>query len=112
MTAEAAIKTALESLGVPVGRLTFRGNANTFITYQLIISADRDFSDDESAAMEYTYRINLFSRADYVALFLSMKRVLKAAGFYGIETEAEVYERDTKYFHMPITAKYLEEVEE
>lgn len=43
MTAEAAIKTALESLGVPVGRLTFRGNANTFVTYQLVISAERDF---------------------------------------------------------------------
>lgn len=40
-----------------------------------------------------------------------MKRVLKAAGFYGIEAEAEVYERDTKYFHVPITAKYLEEAE-
>lgn len=60
MTAEAAIKTALESLGVPVGRLTFRGNANTFITYQLVISAERDFSDDENAAEEYTYRIDLF----------------------------------------------------
>lgn len=111
MTAEAAIKTALESLGVPVGRLTFRGNANTFVTYQLVISAERDFFDDENAAEEYTYRIDLFSRVDYIALLRRVKRVLKAAGFYGIEAEAEVYERDTKYFHVPITAKYLEEAE-
>ena len=108
MTAEAAIKTALESLGVPVGRLTFRGNANTFVTYQLVISAERDFSDDENAAEEYTYRIDLFSRVDYIALMRNTKRALKEAGFYGITFDPEVFEENTGYYHVPVEFKYME----
>ena len=50
MTAEAAIKKALGALGVPFARLTYRGQADAFITYQLVISAERDFYDDENEA--------------------------------------------------------------
>ncbi len=112
MTAEAAIKRALDRLGVPVERLTYRGRADAFITYQLVISAERDFSDDENAAEEYTFRIDLFSRRNHIALLQSVKRALKAEEFYSITAEAEIYEDDTKYYHIPIGAKYLERVAE
>lgn len=115
MTAEAAIKEALESAGVPFARMTYSGNAKAYITYQLVISAEREFSDDENASEEFTYRIDIFSRVDYIALLRRAKRALKAEGFYAISAEAELYESDTKFFHVPITAKYLEcaaEVEE
>ena len=112
MTAEAAIKQALESIGVPVERLTYCGNARTFITYQFVIASERDFSDDDNTAEEYTYRIDLYSRADYIAILRRVKQALKAAGFYGIEAAAEIFERDTKYFHVPITAKFYESVTE
>lgn len=111
MTAEAAIKEALEGLGVPVERLTYRGNADTFITYQLVVSTARDFSDDENAAEEFTFRIDLFSRKNHIATLRALKQALKAHEFYEISTEAETYENDTKYYHIPIGAKYLECVE-
>lgn len=112
MTAEAAIKKALGALGVPFARLTYCGRANTFITYQLVISAERDFYDDENNAEEYTFRIDLFSRGNYIALLRRLKRALKAEEFYNITAEAEIYEKDTKYYHIPIGAKYLERVAE
>ena len=112
MTAEAAIKKALGALGVPFARLTYCGRANTFITYQLVISAERDFYDDENNAEEYTFRIDLFSRGNYIALLRRLKRALKAEEFYNITAEAEVYEKDTKYYDIPIGGEYLERVAE
>lgn len=111
MTAEEAIKRALESVGVPVKRLLYRGDAQTFITYQLVISAERDFSDDKNETEEFTYRVDLYSRSDYIAVLRRMKRALKEAGFYSISAAAELYENDTKFFHVPVTVKYLEEAE-
>ena len=32
----------------------------------------------------------------------------KAAGFYGITINAEVYEQDTGYYHVPVEIKYME----
>ena len=112
MTAEAAIKAALESVGVPFERLTYRGHAAAFITYQLVISSERDFYDDENEAREYTFRLDLVSRCDFVPLLRRVWRELKAGGFYGISAEAEIYEKDTRLYHIPMTAKYLESVAE
>lgn len=108
MTAETAIKEALEGIGVPFVRLKYSGNAQAFITYQLVISSERDFSDDENAAEEFTYRIDIYSRVDYIALLRRVKQALKAKGFYAISAEAELYESDTRFYHVPITTKYLE----
>lgn len=112
MTAEAAIKRALEGLGVPVERLTYRGRAEAFITYQLVVSAERDFYDDENEAEEYTFRIDIFAHENYIALLRRVKQALKAEEFYSINTEAEIYENDTRYYHIAIGAKYLERVAE
>ena len=37
-----------------------------------------------------------------------LKTALKAAGFYGITINAEVYEQDTGYYHVPVEIKYME----
>ena len=45
---------------------------------------------------------------DYFALLQRLKTALKAAGFYGITINAEVYEQDTGYYHVPVEIKYME----
>jgi hypothetical protein len=111
MSAEEAIKAALGGLGLPVERLIYKGKAQTFITYQFVMLSDVAFCDDENEAVESIYRVDIFSRSDYTALLQTTKQALKLAGFYGIEVEAELYESDSGFFHVPITVRYLEEVE-
>ena len=89
------VKTTLEKLGYPVERLIYTGKAETFITYQIVVGLDTHFSDDESGAEEFTYRADIYSRVDYIALMRSAKRALKEAGFYGITFDPEVFERMT-----------------
>ena len=72
---------------------------------------DMAAADDETHGTEYTYRVDIYSKRDYIALLRRVKQALKAAGFYGLVIDPEVYERDTGFYHVPIEAKYYEQTE-
>ena len=72
---------------------------------------DMAAADDEMHGTEYTYRVDIYSKRDYIALLRRAKQALKAAGFYGLVIDPEVYEQDTGFYHVPIEAKYYEQTE-
>ena len=72
---------------------------------------DMAAADDETHGTEYTYRVDIYSKRDYIALLRRVKQALKAAGFYGLVIDPEVYEQDTGFYHVPIEAKYYEQTE-
>ena len=111
MTAENALSAALEGLGVPVSRLKHDGGEDQFITYQILTANEDYFSDDDNDAEEWTYRIDIYSRQNYLTLLSEAKKALKSAGFYNIIIDPEMYETDTKYYHLPMEATYMMEVE-
>lgn len=108
MEANSAIYQALSQLGVPFERIYYRGNAKTFVTYQLIIGQERYHAEDEHGGTEYQYRVSIFSQTDYIALLQRVCAGLREAGFYDVEIEAEFYESETGYYHIPIQAKFME----
>ncbi len=108
MNVDKLLKQTLEALGVPVARLKYDGKAKTFITYQLVVGRDTHFTDDDSEAEEFTYRVDIYSQSDYIALMRRTKTALKAAGFFGIVFDPEVFENKTGYFHIPVEIKYME----
>ena len=110
-TVDGLLKTTLDALCPNVARLFFRGKAGTYITYQLVSSEDMAAADDEMHGTEYTYRVDIYSKRDYIALLRRAKQALKAAGFYGLVIDPEVYEQDTGFYHVPIEAKYYEQTE-
>lgn len=108
MTADEAIKTALDTLGVPVDRLFYDGEAPSFVTYQLVVGIPGGFADDEYTHEEYTYRVDVYSRTEHIPLLRKAKQALRAAGFYGLTVDPEVYENETGYYHIPLEIKYME----
>jgi hypothetical protein len=108
MNVDSLLKQTLEALGVPVVRLKYDGQAKTFITYQLVVGRATHFTDAESAAEEFTYRVDIYSKSDYIALMRRVKTALKSVGFFGIVFDPEVFESDTGYFHVPVEIKYME----
>lgn len=108
MDVDSLLKAELDKLGVPVERLKYSGRAACFIIYQLVVGRGTFFSDDEEGAQEYTYQVHIYSKKDYFALLQRLKELLKAAGFYGFAIEAETYEQDTGYYHVPVEIKYME----
>lgn len=109
---DSLLKAELEKLGVPVERLKYGGKAACFIVYQLVVGRDTFFSDDEEGAQEFTYQVHVYSKTDYIDILQRLKTALKAAGFYAITIDAETYEQDTGYYHVPVEIKYAGEVEE
>ena len=105
---DSLLKAELEKLGVPVERLKYGGKAACFIVYQLVVGRDTFFSDDEEGAQEFTYQVHVYSKTDYVDILQRLKTALKAAGFYAITIDAETYEQDTGYYHVPVEIKYME----
>ena len=105
---ERAIVAALNTIGLPYERLRFGRTADTYIVYSLLNHQEREFSDDEAEAEETLYSIDLFSKGNHVELIRKVKSALKEAGFFDISIEAEIYENDTGYYHVPFEARYLE----
>jgi hypothetical protein len=110
--ADERITAALKTVGVPVQRMRYTGQAETFIVFQLLSGNEAHHSDDENHADEITYRINVYSRRDYTHLIRSVKQALRAAEFYGITEGPELYEEDTGFYHMPMEASFMREDEE
>lgn len=61
-----------------------------------------------SYSKEFTYQVHVYSKTDYIDILQRLKTALKAAGFYAITIDAETYEQDTGYYHVPVEIKYME----
>jgi hypothetical protein len=109
---DAFVKETLETLGVTVKRLKYKGQAKTYIEYMLVVCQDISFSDDEADATEYNYRADIYSKNNYMELLAQIKQTLKAAGFSDIVVNPETFENDTGYYHIPVDFKYYTFTEE
>jgi len=103
------LKSTLLKLGVPVERLRFAGKVDTYITFQIINGNETAYADDDGEAYEHFYRADIYSKKNYLALLKQTKQILKAAGFYNISVNAEVYENDTGLYHVSLDFNYMEE---
>jgi len=108
-TSDSHLQATLSSLGVPVQRLRFTGEADTYFTWQTIAGSEEAFADDDNEEYEHFYRVDLFSRHNYVEKLVELRKALKAAGFYGTQVTAEQYEQDTGLFHASLNTKFIEE---
>ena len=105
---DSLVKTTLDALDAPVERLKFTGEADTFIVFYLVNADDDDFADDEPTTHEHLYRIDFFSKGNYMALLKQARQALKTAGFYGNSINAEFYESSTGYNRISLDSNYLE----
>lgn len=104
------LNTTLKGLGHPVARLFYGGEADTYITFQIVSCKGVDATDDANTREETIYRVNIYSKVDYTNLLESAISAFKAAGFRGITVEPETYEKDTEFYQVPIQIKYYRRV--
>lgn len=103
------LNTALKGLGKPVSRLIYKGKAETYFTFQTVISQPSGYADDESTHTLHTFRVDLYTKKDFTALLSDTITALKQAGFTISSVDAEIYENDTGFYHVPITINVMEE---
>lgn len=105
---DALVKSTLLSLGIPVERLFYSSKAETYITFQYLYGHETAYADDDGTAYEHLYRADIFSKSDYISLLRRTLSALKSAEFYDITVGAEIYEKDTGFYHIPIDFNYME----
>lgn len=110
------LKNALKTLGKPVYRLVYnpkdqknKVSPQTYFTFQTVLSQPSGYADDDSTATLHTFRVDLYSKLDFSQLLSNTLTALKQAGFTISVVDAEMYENDTGYYHVPITIKIMEE---
>lgn len=88
------IYEALENLGVPVCHPPYRGNEETYITYQLLGQGDRVYAEGREAETSVMYAVSIFAEGFAAELLRQVKEKLEDAG-YIVAVEMETYDKDT-----------------
>lgn len=106
------LKSALEGLGASVTRFIYKGDNDTFITFQRLLSLPTAFADDESTATRHVYRVDIFTTGDHAELMERAVAALKQNGFTVASVDPETREERqgrAALNHVPVTVNYLEE---
>ncbi|USK78958.1 hypothetical protein LHV56_19195 [Peribacillus frigoritolerans] len=76
----AEIRTALQTLNVPVTFHLYEGSDDTYITYVQYDESGQMMADDEEKSTNLYFQINVFSKSDYLSLVKDVKEKMKELG--------------------------------
>ena len=96
------IEKAFENYNVPIEYMTFTGKADKYLTYYTWKEEPDDFCDDENNIEVAFGTIDIFSKGNLKDILNDVKNILKSNGFLVTDVASEMYEEDTKYYHVPV----------
>lgn len=101
------INNALAALKLPVTHPPYKGEANEYITYQLITQSTTLYAEGTEAETSVLYAVDYYTKiVPFEAKLLEIKRFLQAAG-WTCTVNAEIYEKDTGLYHIAMTAAHV-----
>lgn len=96
------IEKAFEKYKIPISYMTYKGNADTYLTYYTWQELPDNFCDDDNE-IEVAYgTIDIYSKKNFKEILKDVKKILKNNGFLVTDVASEMYEETTKFFHVPI----------
>lgn len=98
MNLNSLIMSTLAPTGVPVTFQTYTGAATTYITFFEYNQQGALFADDTEQETRYSVQIDVWSKGNYKSLVGQVRVLMINSGFIR-NSEAELYEDDTKVFH-------------
>lgn len=85
------IYEALELVGVPVCHPPYKGDADTYITYQLLGQDSMLYAEGKEQETAVTYAVNIFAEKFTAGIIALTKLALETAGYIAT-VETEVYD--------------------
>ena len=92
---------------VPIFFMHYDGKASKYLTYYQWSELPKNFADNENQNEICYATIDVWSQENYKNIVEKVKKKLKVNGFTWTDTGAEIYENDTKFYHVPINFYYL-----
>lgn len=99
----------LRPLGLDVRYRIYSGSKPAYITFFEINNMDDDYSDNENETEVHSLQVDLWSKSDVTQLKKEIKEALK--GTFEDVTYQDLYEPDTKTFHIAFRCYFYEEKE-
>lgn len=111
MNAKEMLLKALAPCGLPVYSTVYEGKGKDFVVF--LLSDERpDMCGDDEQITEICYPdIHYFTRGDPTAKKKQLRALLRKAGFL-ITGTTELYEKDTRYNHVIISAEIDGEIDD
>lgn len=97
-----SLEATLSAIGITTSTSPYTGTADSFITYHMVNEEDTVFADGEAQAGEGMYSVDYFTKGAWRTAVNTIKAELKAAGYKVQSIGPEIYETDTKRYHIPI----------
>ena len=99
----------LRPLGLDVRYRVYSGSNSTYITFFEMNNYNEDYSEDENEIEVHSLQIDLFTKSDPTQFKKDIKQALEEV-FYDV-TYQDLYETDTKTFHIAFRCYFYEEKE-
>ncbi|MBD7914559.1 hypothetical protein H9660_05325 [Clostridium sp. Sa3CUN1] len=109
MSINKLIIDTLRPLGLDVRYRVYSGSNSTYITFFELNNMDDDYSDGENETEVHSLQIDLWSKNDVTQLKKNIKQALKSK--FEDVTYQDLYENDTKIFHIAFRCYFYEEKE-
>lgn len=99
----------LRPLGLDVRYRVYSGSSPTYITFFEVNNFNEDYSENTNETEVHSLQIDLWSKNDITELKKNIKSALK--GTFEDVTYTDLYEEDTKTFHIAFRCYFYEEKE-
>ena len=100
----------LSSFNLPIRYRRYSGNATSYITFFELNNLDDEFSNDEEECEVHSLQIDFFTKNDPNNIKKEIKKALKTN--FSEVTFQDLFESDTKYYHICFRCYYYEYKEE
>ena len=104
------VKDTLKPFGFPCKYEEYKGKETSYITFFEMNNIDDEFSDDSEECEVHSLQIDFFTKSDPNNIKKEIKKALKTN--FSEVTFQDLYESDTKYYHICFRCYYYEYKEE
>lgn len=108
MNINSIVSSVLSNFNIPVRYRKYSGSEPTYITFFEIQNYNEDYSEDINETEVHSLQIDLWSKNDVTQLKKYIKQALKS-NFEDV-TYQDLYESDTKTYHIAFRCYFYEEV--
>jgi hypothetical protein len=87
---------------IPIFFQFYEGKAEKYLTYYQWSEQAENFADNTNNAEVAYGTVDVWSMKNYKEIVEAVKQTLKDNGFVWTDNGAEMYERETGYYHVPV----------
>lgn len=92
----------VDSEKIPIFYQFYEGQAKKYLTYYSWLETPDNFADDTYHAEVCHLTIDVWSTKNFTKICENVKSKMRENGFIWTGTDAEFFERETGYYHVPI----------